>query len=132
MTRIGFPWRLDAAGRTAVVADDDVRGLVEQVLFTRPGERVNRPEFGSGVDTLVFAPGDDALAASMQGLVAAALQRWLGDLIRLEGVTVTSREATLEVVVEYLPLAGAAVARADTRSPGGAGRRRVVVTGGTP
>lgn len=106
MTHIGFPLRLDTRGRTALVDDEEyLRGLVEQVLFTRPGERVNRPELGSGVDRLVFAPSDDALARSTSALVHGALQQWLGDLLRIEEVEVRSTEATLEVTVVYAPLA---------------------------
>ena len=105
MRHLAFPLRLDPRGRTALADDEDyLRGLVEQVLFTRPGERVNRPDFGSGVDRLVFAPTDDALAQSTQALVHGALQQWLGDLIRVESVSVTAVDSRLDVVVEYLPL----------------------------
>jgi len=105
MRHLAFPLRLDPRGRTALADDEDyLRGLVEQVLFTRPGERVNRPDFGSGVDRLVFAPTDDALAQSTQALVHGALQQWLGDLIRVENVSVTAVDSRLDVVVEYLPL----------------------------
>ena len=118
---IGFPLRLDNRGRTALLDDAAyVRGLVEQVLFTAPGERINRPDFGSGVHRLVFAPSDDALAQSTQALVHGALQRWLGDLLRVENVTVVSVDARLEVVVEYLPLT----------ATGPGDRRAVTVTGG--
>lgn len=105
MTHIGFPLRLDSRGRTALADDEQyLRGLVEQVLFTRPGERVNRPELGSGVDRLVFAPTDDALARSTEALVHGALQHWLGDLLRIEEIAVRSRESTLEVTIAYTPL----------------------------
>jgi phage baseplate assembly protein W len=106
------------------MADDAayVRGLVEQVLFTAPGERINRPDFGSGVGRLVFAPTDDALAQSTQALVHGALQRWLGDLVRVENVRVSSVDSRLEVVVEYLPLTAS----------GSEGRRTVTVSGGVP
>jgi len=105
MTHIGFPLRLDTRGRTALVDDEQyLRGLVEQVLFTRPGERVNRPELGSGVDRLVFAPSDDALARSTEALVHGALQQWLGDLLRIEEVAVRSNDSTLEVTIAYTPL----------------------------
>jgi phage baseplate assembly protein W len=118
---VGFPLRLDSRGRTALVDDADyVRGLVEQVLFTAPGERVNRPDFGSGVGRLVFAPSDDALAQSTQALVHGALQRWVGDLLRVEHVTVRSVDSRLEVVVEYLP----------TTAAGPEDRRTVTVAGG--
>lgn len=105
MTHIAFPFRLDARGRTAL-ADDEayLHGLVEQVLFTRPGERVNRPDLGSGVDRLVFAPGGDEVARTTQSLVHAALQQWLGDVLRVDEVSVEAHESRLDVTVVYTPL----------------------------
>ena len=106
---LAFPLRIDARGRTAIADDEHyLRGLVEQVLFTRPGERVNRPDFGSGIDALVFAPSGDELAAATQTLVHGALQRFLGDLLRIEQVSVQAVEASLEVTVVYAPLVAAA------------------------
>ncbi|WP_251096594.1 GPW/gp25 family protein [Streptomyces sp. Caat 7-52] len=102
---LGFPLRLDGRGRLASVDDEEyLRGLVETALFTRPGERVNRPEFGSGVDQLLFAPGGDELAHTTQALVQAAVQQCLGDLLRVEEVTVDAVDAVLAVTVVYTPL----------------------------
>ena len=72
------------------------------MLFTAPGERVNRPTFGCGLMQLVFAPNSDALAATSQFLVQGALQQWLGDLIVVEAVQVEADDATLRVTVQYL------------------------------
>ncbi|MGW1245216.1 GPW/gp25 family protein [Streptomyces bobili] len=103
--RFGFPLRLDARGRLAAVDDEEyLRGLVEAVLFTRPGERVNRPDFGSGVDRFVFAPSDDELAGATQSLVQGAVQRWLSDLLRVHDVRVEARDAVLDVTIRYTPL----------------------------
>lgn len=102
---IDYPYRLDARGRTAAAAEDDyIRDLIEQVLFTSPGERVNRPTFGSGILRLVFAPASQEVAATAQLLVQASLREWLGDLISVEGVDVESepgREGALVVSVVY-------------------------------
>ena len=118
---VGFPLRLDARGRTALADPDTyLRGLVEQVLFTRPGERVNRPDLGSGVDALVFAPAGDELAGATQALVHGALQRHLGELVRVDRVEVTAVESTLEVTVVYAPL----------RAPAGDPPRVLRVAGG--
>jgi len=97
-----FPYQFDGRGRTAE-ADEAayIRGLVEQVLFTAPGERVMRPEFGSGLMQLVFAPNSPELAATTQFLVQGALQQWLGNLIALEAVEVEAIDATLRVTVRY-------------------------------
>ncbi len=100
---LDFPFHLDGRGRSAETnADDHVRDLIHQVLFTNPGERVNRPDFGCGLKQLVFAPNSDALAASTQQLVQGALLRWLEDVITVERVAVTSVDATLEVTVVYV------------------------------
>jgi uncharacterized protein len=100
--RTHFPYRFDGSRRTR--GDDHadwVRGLVEQVLFTAPGERVMRPTFGSGIAELVFAPNSPELAATTQFLVQGALQQWLADLITVNAVEVSAVEATLAVRVNY-------------------------------
>ena len=103
MTHFAFPFRIAETGRTANENEDaHVRGLIEQVIFTSPGERVNRPTFGSGLQSLVFAPAGEVLSATIQQLVQSALQQWLGDRIQLESVSVTHEEASLRVVVNYI------------------------------
>ena len=100
--QIDFPLRFDERGRTAdTPSDDHIRQLIEQVLFTAPGERVNRPSFGSGLMQLVFQPNSDELAATVQFLVQGALQQWLGDLIEVNGVQVTNEDSTIAVTVDY-------------------------------
>ncbi|MER6307679.1 GPW/gp25 family protein [Streptomyces sp. NPDC001657] len=102
MTHFGIPPLIDASGRTAAVADEEyLRALIGEVLFTQPGERVNRPDFGSGLLQLILMPSDVALAGTTQLTVQAALQRWLGDLIEVNEVDVHSDEETLRVLVVY-------------------------------
>ena len=102
MMQINFPYQFDERGRTAETGPDShIRDLIEQVLFTTPGERVNRPTFGSGLMQLVFQPNSNELAATVQFLVQGALQQWLGDLIEVNGVQVTSQESTVSVVIVY-------------------------------
>lgn len=100
---LGYPYHFDHRGRTAG-ADDDahIRQLIEQVLFTSPGERVNRPTFGCGLMQLVFAPNSDTLAATTQFVVQSALQQWLGELIEVEGVQVENLDSTLSVSIQYV------------------------------
>lgn len=100
---VDFPFHLDARGQTAGTdADDHVRDLVEQLLFTSPGERVNRPTFGSGLMRLVFDPNSEQLATATETIVHGALQQWLGDLVHVESVDVSTREGTLIVEVSYI------------------------------
>lgn len=99
---VAFPFRIDRRGQTAAATEEaHVRELIEQVLFTSPGERVNRPAFGSGLRQLVFAPNSEELAAAVSHLVEGALQQYVGDRIQLEGVQVRSDEARLLVTVRY-------------------------------
>lgn len=101
--QIDYPFHFDGRGRTAQTrSEDHIRDLIEQVLFTSPGERVNRPTFGSGVMQLLFAPNSDALASATQLTVQGALQQWLGDLILVESVDVENEDATLRVRVQYV------------------------------
>lgn len=100
---VDYPYRIDSSGRTARTdRDDHIRDLIEAVLFTAQGERVNRPTFGSGLMQLVFAPSGDEMATATQYLVQSALQQWLGDLIIVEEVRVTSQDSTLMVAVQYV------------------------------
>jgi phage baseplate assembly protein W len=100
---VDYPFHFDSRGRTAETTDDDhIRDMIEQVLFTSPGERVNRPTFGSGLMQLVFAPNSDELAAATQLLVQGALQQWLGHLIQVHAVEVRSEDASLLVTVKYV------------------------------
>ena len=100
---IDFPLHFDRHGRTAVSGDDEhIRDMIEQLLFTSPGERVNRPDFGSGLLQMVFAPNSVELASALQFTTQAALQRYLGDLIDLQQLEVSAEDAELRVTIRYL------------------------------
>src|SRR5262249_20263945 len=100
-TNVNFPFQFDGRGRTADPASDYVRQLVEQVLFTAPGERVNLPDFGSGLLQLPFAPNSVELAAATQFTVQGALQKWLGAYIKVLSVVAGAEDAVLTVTVTY-------------------------------
>ncbi|HZS09147.1 MAG TPA: GPW/gp25 family protein [Blastocatellia bacterium] len=100
---IDYPFQFVARGRVAATDDDDhVRDLIEQFLLTSPGERVNRPDFGSGLLQLVHAPNSAELAAALQFTVQAGLQQWLGDLIEVRRLDVTAGDARLVIDLQYL------------------------------
>ncbi len=100
--QIDFPFHIDSRGRSAETDQEaHIRDLIEQVLFTAPGERVNRPGFGTGLMQLVFAPSGEEMATATQYLVQGALQQWLGDLIEVETVQVEAQASTLSVTVRY-------------------------------
>jgi len=97
-----FPYQFDGRGRTqeADIADY-VNQLVEQVLFTSPGERVNLPDFGSGLLQLLFAPNSMEMAAATQFAVQGALQKWLSGYLKVQSVTASAQDSTLTVTVAY-------------------------------
>lgn len=100
---IDFPFHIDGRGRSALAGrDKHVRDMIEQLIFTQPGERVNRPDFGSGLAQLVFGPNSPELAATVQFTLQAALQRWLGDVIEVRDLQVTSEDATLRIALDYV------------------------------
>ncbi|HEY1293397.1 MAG TPA: GPW/gp25 family protein [Chloroflexota bacterium] len=102
MTFYAYPFQIDATGRTAACDEEDfVRQAVEQVLFTIPGERVNRPTFGSAAHTLVFEPASQEQATTVQYLIQAALQQWLGELVSVENIQVQAADSMLHITVQY-------------------------------
>ncbi len=102
MIYLGFPYSIDGRGRTALAGEaQHVRNLIEQLLFTHPGERVNRPDFGSGLLQLLFAPNSAELAAALQFTVQAGLQQHLASWIELDSVEVGAEDSSLRVVVNY-------------------------------
>jgi uncharacterized protein len=119
VSNLDFPYDFDGRKRTALTDDaNHIRDLIEQALFTSPGERVMRPDFGSGVLALVFEPNSSALAATTQVLVQGALQQHLGHLIAVQAVEVNTVESTLLIDVRYTVLADGSVRQDRFASPG--------------
>jgi phage baseplate assembly protein W len=103
---LAFPLHFDAQGRSAgALRDQHIRQMIEQLLFTAPGERVNRPDFGSGIMQLVFAPNSPELAAALQFTIQAAIQQWLGDVVEVTRIDVESVDSTFSVTLDYVVLA---------------------------
>ena len=117
---IDHPWHFDEQGRTASTDDaGHVADMIEAFLFTNPGERVNRPDFGSGLQQLIFGPNSPELAAALQFTVQAGLQRWLGDVLEVQSLTVDSTDSTISVDISYR-LSGRGDVHRETFSSGGA------------
>ncbi|HEU4884170.1 MAG TPA: GPW/gp25 family protein [Longimicrobium sp.] len=118
--QVAFPFGIDPHGHVATAEwEAHVVQMIEQVLFTAPGERVNRPDFGCGVMELVFADESDALVTATQFLVQGSLQRWLGELITVAAVRVQAEDSTLAVTVQYTLRAGGGARSAVFRRGGG-------------
>lgn len=101
--QINYPFQIDGRGRVAdAIEDAHICQMIEQVLFTVPGERVNRPDFGSGIQQLIFAPNSEELAAATEFLVQGSLEQWLGDAIEVETIAVQSEDASLQITIQYV------------------------------
>jgi phage baseplate assembly protein W len=100
---IDFPLHFDSRGHTATTGENNhILDMLEQLIFTNPGERVNRPDFGSGILQLLFAPNSPELAATVQFTLQAAIQHWLGDIVEIQELEVTAVDSTLTLDLTYL------------------------------
>jgi phage baseplate assembly protein W len=102
--QIRYPVRITDGRLVQSGTSAHIREMIEQVLFTRPGERVNRPDFGCGLDLVVFEPGNTEIVSATQAVVRAALQTWLGDLIVCERVSVDADGPRIDVLVQYVDI----------------------------
>lgn len=104
-TSIHYPIAVDGAlGRLQEEIDypEHVDQLIRQVLFTSPGERINRPDFGCGVKRMIFAPNSEVSASLAQVTIFEALKRWLEPLITVNDVRVKAIDEVLEIRIVYL------------------------------
>jgi len=100
---IAYPLRVDQNGLFASVDDErHIEQLIEQVLFTAPGERVNMPDFGTGLSRFVFSTSSAEVISAVQLLVQGALQQWLGNIIQVQVVQITIEDAVLTILVSYI------------------------------
>lgn len=101
-TTFPFPFAVPVGGRIAATGGSDaIRAKILQVLFTAPGERVNKPEFGCGLFNLVFEPNNLILAAALEFTIGQALSRWLRDDIVVNAVNVAAEQEDVLVEVVY-------------------------------
>ena len=107
---IAHPFRIDPASQQTAQTGypTHVDQMVRQLLLTTPGERVNLPQFGCGLRSLVFAPNADALVATVKLRVIQGLNQWLAGVVTVLDVVITSGPAggalepgTPQVTVSY-------------------------------
>jgi uncharacterized protein len=113
---LAFPFRID--GETSSTSDrrEHVREQIAQVLFTAPGERLFLPEFGVGLQRLVFEPNTSTLwELTRKRLMAALIDALRGEV----------DQRTLEVAIEGRDEASRSTEQALEDSSGDPGTRRV-------
>ncbi|HEV7310298.1 GPW/gp25 family protein [Ensifer sp.] len=103
---IDYPYRVGTHALTATTdRADHVRDMLTMLLFTRPGERVMRPDLGTGLTQHIFAANSPELAATIQLTMQAAIERWLGDVLELRALDVTAEDSELRVEISYIVVA---------------------------
>ncbi|MEX0348085.1 MAG: GPW/gp25 family protein [Paracoccaceae bacterium] len=119
--QVDFPYHFDGRDRTAETTEaDHIRDLIEQILFTNPGERVNRPDFGAGIAQLLFAPVSAEQAATTEFMIRGALQQYLGRRIEVQEVSAEAHDATITITIVYRILSTGAADQASFTLGGGA------------
>jgi hypothetical protein len=101
---LSFPFHVGDLGMPATSPRTQaIRQQLEQLLFTLPGERVNRPTFGCGVQRLVFSGCTPEAAAAAEYIVRINVRDFMGDVLKLDAVRVTAdpEQATLFVDILY-------------------------------
>ncbi len=120
MIEVAFPYGLDDRGRTATATyDDHVGQMLELLLLTRPGERVNQPTFGCGLLDQVFAPNSPEIAAALSVTIAAAISLWLQDVLSVTSLDVVAQDSQLIVDIGYTVLATGSATSVTLTVPGG-------------
>jgi len=99
---IAFPYHITGPGLTATASGDrHVIDMLYQLLFTSPGERVNRPDFGCGLLNLVFEPNVTG-ATGLTAVITTSVQQWLGDLIDVGRVDVEPIDSTMSITIRFV------------------------------
>ncbi len=76
-SRLAFPFQLGDRNQIALVSGDlAIRQSIYVIVYTVPGERVMRPEFGCEIHSLIFDPVNEETAVVAERYVRDALLRW--------------------------------------------------------
>lgn len=90
---LGFPPRVGANGQMVWSEGElNVRESICIILRTRPGERVNLPDFGCGLDRFLFEPNTTSTLRLIQEEVKRSLSRW-EPRIKLDDIVVETDPA---------------------------------------
>jgi uncharacterized protein len=99
---MSFPLRVTELGAVALSTRREVvREQLEQLLLTVPGERVNRPDFGCGIQRLIFDGTDPLALATAEYIISTSVRRYMRELVTLDAVRVTVEDSTVLVDILY-------------------------------
>jgi phage baseplate assembly protein W len=99
-----FPVAVEPGGDILMVETaEDIRQAIGLILETEPGERVMRPDFGSGLRGMVFEPINTTTLALVRHRVEEALIAWEPriDLVDVVVTAQTSPPGALLIRIDY-------------------------------
>ena len=100
---VAFPFRFEN-GKIAVSSDEDlVEESIKIILRTNPGERIMRPDFGSGIEQMVFSTGDTSAATMLAFYIRETLEKHEPriELIDVKVKRDTGEANVLNIFIEY-------------------------------
>lgn len=100
---MSFPFSVGESGSAVSSRHEHVREQIEQILFTNPGERWYRPEFGIGAMALVFEPNQAPLWELVKKRLLATLAEALKGEVLAESlsVDVEGENEKLKILISY-------------------------------
>jgi len=98
-----FPVTIDNGMIVSAEADDSIRESILIILGTAKGERVMRPDFGCGINELVFAPNNSATATLVNHYVKEALIEWEPriEVLNVSATPDPDEQYLLNIEIEY-------------------------------
>ena len=70
---------------------DQIKSNIKNLLLTKRGERVMQPEFGSGLQEVLFEFNDDDLSEKIETTITTAIERWIPS-VSIESILVESTD----------------------------------------
>ena len=113
---VGFPLGGPRDGRFGFARGDEaLRESIWNILLTRPGERLMRPDFGAGLGRYIHQPNTEATRALIADAARRSVTRWEPRVVVLDVRAVADRAdpAVVHLSVEYRPVSGSRPARLD-------------------
>ncbi|MGD8587488.1 MAG: GPW/gp25 family protein [Chromatiales bacterium] len=94
-------WPLGGVAENGVLGyasdDESVREVIRNILLTRPGERLMRPQFGAGLLDFVHQPNNETTRNLMAKVIRKAIEQW-ETRVRVDAVEVLPDRGKLSVV----------------------------------
>jgi phage baseplate assembly protein W len=105
---LGKGWKFPVSIKNEKIAssegEDSIKESIMIILGTAKGERVMRPDFGCGIQELVFAPNNTSTATLIGVYVKEALLKWEPriEVMNISAVSDEEEGNRLNINIEYM------------------------------